>query len=97
MGMIGRALIRRGDNCYYLHVGADGLTIAPAQAHSVYGSFIPSEWQYDLELAGPDTSANVRRVDASEVIHARYAINPETPWRGYGPIQRGNRSWQAQC
>ena len=51
--MIGRGLVRRGDLVFYLDTTSDGLTLLPAQTHSIAGGPMPSGWVYDVTLAGP--------------------------------------------
>ena len=85
MQMFGRALIRNGDNVYHLDTGA-GLTIIPGQTHSVAGGFMPSSWIYDVSLPGPSGTYGIV-AGAQDVLHLRYATDPETPWRGAGPLQ----------
>ena len=87
--MIGRALIRRGDNVYYLDT-SDGLTIIPGQTHSVDGHYMPATWQYDISLPGPATTHSVL-TGAENVLHMRYATDPQTPWRGKFAVRFGNR------
>ena len=84
MQMIGRALIRRGDNVYYLDT-TDGLTIIPGQTHSVDGHYMPATWVYDVSLPGPATTHSVI-TGAENVLHLRYATDPQTPWRGHSPL-----------
>ena len=84
MMMLGRSLIRSGDDVYYLDTSA-GLTILPAQTHSVDGGPLPSGWRYNLSLPGPSTT-HTMIVDADDLLHIRYAVDPQTPWRGKGPI-----------
>ena len=82
--MIGRSLIREGDNCFHLDT-SDGLTILPCQTHSIDGGPMPSTWRYTLSLPGPSLTHGLI-VDGEEVLHLRYAVDPQTPWRGKGPI-----------
>ena len=82
--MMGRSLIRQGDNVYYLDT-TNGLTILPAQTHSVDGGPLPVGWRYTVSLPGPSTTHSMI-VDADDLLHLRYAVDPQTPWRGMGPI-----------
>ena len=83
--MIGRGLVRRGDLVFYLDT-SDGLTLLPAQTHSVDGSAMPSSWTYDVSLAGPGEMKTLRPVSAASVCHFRYGVDVERPWRGNPPL-----------
>ena len=85
MELIGRSLLRRGDAVFYLDT-SDGLTLLPAQTHSIDGGPMPSGWVYDVTLAGPGQLKTVRPVSASGVLHFRYGCDVETPWRGNAPL-----------
>ena len=84
MMMLGRDLIRSGDRAYYLDT-SNGLTIIPSQTHSIGGGPMPSSWRYELTLPGPSTTRGIN-VGANDVLHLRYAVDPERPWRGMGPL-----------
>ena len=86
MEMIGRSLIRRGDSVFYLDTSGDGLTLLPAQTHSIDGGPMPSSWTYDLTLAGPGELKTLKPVPADGVLHFRYACDVERPWRGNAPL-----------
>ena len=85
MELIGRALLRRGDAVFYLDT-SDGLTLLPAQTHSIAGGPMPSGWVYDVSLAGPGELKTLRPVRAAGVLHFRYGCDVETPWRGHAPL-----------
>ena len=85
MELIGRSLLRRGDAVFYLDTSA-GLTLLPAQTHSIDGGPMPSSWTYDLTLAGPSELKTLRPVQAEGVVHFRYGCDVETPWRGNAPL-----------
>ena len=85
MELIGRSLIRRGDSVFYLDT-SDGLTLLPAQTHSIAGGPMPSSWTYDVSLAGPGELKTLRPVRADGVLHFRYGCDVETPWRGNAPL-----------
>ena len=85
MELIGRSLLRRGDSVFYLDT-SDGLTILPAQTHSIDGGPMPSGWVYDVSLAGPGELKTLRPVRAEGVLHFRYGCDVETPWRGNAPL-----------
>ena len=85
MELIGRSLLRRGDSVFYLDTSA-GLTLLPAQTHSIAGGPMPSGWVYDVTLAGPGELKTLRPVRAEGVLHFRYGCDIETPWRGNAPL-----------
>ena len=85
MELIGRSLLRRGDSVFYLDT-SDGLTLLPAQTHSIAGGPMPSGWVYDISLAGPGELKTLRPVHAAGVLHFRYGCDVETPWRGNAPL-----------
>ena len=85
MELIGRALLRRGDAVFYMDT-SDGLTILPAQTHSIDGGPMPSGWVYDVSLAGPGELKTLRPVRAEAVLHFRMNSDVETPWRGHAPL-----------
>ena len=85
MELIGRSLLRRGDAVFYLDT-SDGLTLLPAQTHSIAGGPLPSGWVYDVTLAGPGELRTLRPVRAEGVLHFRYGCDVETPWRGNAPL-----------
>ena len=87
MMMVGRSMIRNGDNVYHLDTNADdGLTILPTQSHYVAGGPSPSSWRYSLHLPGPSLTQSFDAA-GENLLHVRYAADPETPWRGHGPLQ----------
>ena len=88
LAMIGRSLIRRGEIVF--RIEADpmrGLRLAPAQSWDVIGSDDPSAWRYRLVISGPDRTKTYNQVNQDSVIHLRFAADPQTPWRGMGPLQ----------
>ena len=85
MELIGRGLVRRGDLVFYLDT-SDGLTLLPAQTHSIAGGPMPSGWVYDVSLAGPGEQKTLRPVPAESVLHFRYGVDIERPWRGNAPL-----------
>ena len=85
--LVGRALIRRGEIVLFIDV-VDGLiTLTPAASHDVRGSAAASTWRYRVNLAGPERQRTFKNVSGQQVLHIRYSADPETPWRGQGPLQ----------
>ena len=87
LAQIGRALIRSGEVVYYLDVQGGELMLLPCESWDVGGGAHPSTWTYRLSLGGPDRTMTLDPVQAAGVIHCKYSTDPETPWRGVGPIQ----------
>ena len=87
LNMVGRALIRRGEILLYIEVEGGEITLRPVASHSVYGGDNPGDWTYRLNLAGPKQQRTLRNVMADGVVHVQYGADPETPWRGVGPLQ----------
>ena len=87
LGMIGRALIRRGDVLFLIEVSRGELGLIPASEWDVEGGYHPATWSYRLTLAGPTRQLVMRNVPAERVLHFRYAADPARPWYGVGPIQ----------
>ena len=85
MELIGRALVRRGDAIFYLDT-SDGLSLIPAQTHSIDGGYMPDSWVYDLTLAGPGQFTSIHPVEAAGVLHFRTNCDVESPWRGHAPL-----------
>lgn len=86
LALVGRQLVRRGELVFLIRVGREGLQLLPAQSHDVWGGPDPMGWQYRLTISGPD-AIETHTVPATAVVHLRYAVEPETPWRGVGPLQ----------
>ena len=85
MELIGRSLLRRGDSVFYMDT-SDGLTLLPAQTHSIAGGPMPASWTYDVSLAGPGELKTLRPLSAEGVLHFRLNCDVETPWRGHAPL-----------
>ena len=85
--MVGRALIRKGEIALAIDVREGALTLSPAATIDVTGGHDQREWVYSLMLAGPSRTTTRKRLPAASVVHLRYSADPETPWRGAGPLQ----------
>ena len=86
LAMAGRALIRRGEMAAAIKVGGGSVSLLPAQEIDVSGGPDPASWRYSLTLGGP-SSTETLKLEPGAVIHLRYAVDPEQPWRGVGPFQ----------
>ena len=86
MALIGRSLIRKGEIVFRIDTSGGALSLTPAQTHNVSGGPDPATWGYELHLPGPSESVSVE-LTAASVLHFVYAVDPDTPWKGIGPIQ----------
>ena len=86
MEMIGRSLIRRGEIVFLIDTSAGALQLLPAQAHDVDGGPWPDSWTYRLTLGSPSQTETYDGVPAASVLHFRYAVDPERPYLGNGPL-----------
>ena len=87
MATIGRRLIRNGAAMFLIDVDPMGtVQLIEATAWDVMGTWRPSTWSYRLDLMGPSNSTHTVRVPADQVIHFRYATNPDHPWLGIPPM-----------
>ena len=83
--MAGRQLIRAGEIVLLISVQDGKITLAPASSHDVQGG--PENWTYRLTVSGPSDQRTYNSIPAASVLHFRYATDPATPWKGYGPLQ----------
>ena len=87
MAMAGRALIRRGELVLVIQVDPErGLRLLPAASHDVAGGPDPASWRYRCAVGGPARTLTFADLPAASVIHLTYSVDPERPWRGYGPL-----------
>ena len=87
LSMIGRALIRRGEILFEVDVSEGQVRLMPAASYDVDGEPDPRTWRYRLNLGGPDLQITRENLWGESVVHIQYARDPETPWRGVGPLQ----------
>ncbi|MCY3701492.1 MAG: hypothetical protein OXG16_02315 [Rhodospirillales bacterium] len=86
LGMVGRALIRRGEVVLLIRVEGGELRLLPCESHDIDGGPDPAGWSYRCTVGGPERTLTYNGVPAESVIHVRYAVDVERPWRGYGPL-----------
>ena len=84
--IIGRSLIRRGESVWRIDTTGGNLTLLPAETWSIEGEPNPASWEYRLTLGGPSRTFTYDYVPFDSVLHFRYAVDPERPWHGNGPI-----------
>ena len=85
MASIGRNLIRNGESLHEITVEGGVVTLKQSSNWTVEGG---AHWQYQADFAEPSQTAS-RLLDADRVIHIRWAVNPQEPWRGVGPFSSG--------
>ena len=88
--MLGREVIRVGECVFLIDVTASVVTLQPSSHWDITGGPDPASWLYEVERAGPTTSLTAHTVSERRVIHARYGVDPNQPWRGVGPLSRAN-------
>ena len=87
LSTIGRALMRAGESVHAIDVGPDGaVRLRPVGQWDVTGDVTEESWTYRVTLNGP-TMTRTRQVPAAGLIHCRYEVDPDRPWRGVGPLQ----------
>jgi len=89
LATVGRELIRCGECVYALDTANGRLNLLPASTWDVYGDPSPDSWEYRCDLVGPN-GHDTRTLPASGVLHFRYAVRPDRPWEGLGPLQVAN-------
>ena len=87
LSMLARAIIGRGEFVAYMQVRGGRVELTPCAAWDVDGSYDRTTWRYRLDLSGPSGQASVEQVRPENVLHARYAVAPTSPWRGIAPLQ----------
>ena len=88
LSTIGRALLRRGEIVLVIDVNPDGrVRLVPAADWNVTGDWEPETWDYRVNLAGPSRYTTRAHVPAAAVVHPRFEVDPDRPWRGVGPLQ----------
>ena len=90
LGMIGRALIRRGESVFDIDTTRGNIDLAPVNEYDITGGARPWDWVYSLTIAGPSDIETRNDVSEASVIHCRYAVEPSKPWRGLGPLDVAN-------
>ena len=90
LGMVGRALIRRGEIVFYIDTSGGAVDLLPCQTHDVQGGPSPRSWEYRCTVSGPERTHSYNDVPAEGVIHFMYARDADRPWRGISPLQSAN-------
>lgn len=85
--LIGRSLIRHGQAVFSIDVKDGAARLYPVAVWKISGSYDPSEWRYNLTLAGPSESHSIPDAPAAQVIHVMCSTDPNCPGIGFGPLQ----------
>lgn len=86
MSLIGRSLIRNGEAVFAIEVHEGQVVLIPAASWDVSGDVDPSTWTYRLSLSGPSRFTTLSPVPAEAMVHIRYQVDAERPWRGVSPL-----------
>ena len=86
LSMIGRSLIRQGEILFSIEANNGRVSLVPAASWDVEGDADPASWSYRLTLGGPSKLSTLEPVAANDMIHVRYQVDPEQPWRGVAPL-----------
>ena len=86
LALIGRSLVRRGELVCYMSPD-NGIDLLPCSSHDVSGGASPHSWRYRCVVSGPSRTRTYRGLPREGVIHLTYSVDPETPWKGAGPLQ----------
>ena len=87
LALIARGLVRNGETVLDISVDSDGLRLTPCSEVDLYGTPDPRDWRYRITKHGPDVTLTSAQVSADRVLHFRYAVDPDRPWIGVGPLQ----------
>ena len=86
MSLIGRSLIRNGEVLFAIEVHEGRVELIPAASWDISGDVDPASWLYRLSLSGPSRFTTIEPVPAEAMIHVRYQVDTERPWRGVSPL-----------
>ena len=90
--LMGREMLRVGESVHLIEIVDGRLTLQPVNTWDLSGTPDPSTWIYKVTRAGPTSTLTTRNVSERRVVHARYAVDPDRPWRGVGPLTRASTS-----
>ena len=85
LAIIGRELVRRGECVFALKVVNGMMRLVPAGTWDVRGPWNEDAWTYRTDLFGA-SEHETELLPSAGVIHARYSIDPATPWVGQSPL-----------
>lgn len=87
MRLIGRALMRRGELVMLMRPTRTRLRLIPGETWDVKGNPDPSSWTYRVTAGGPNRTRTYDDQAGESLLHFTYAVDPEKPWKGHGPLQ----------
>ena len=93
-GMMGSALVLKGNAILALESTDAGLVAIPVTGSADGGTHDPASWLYTLNFSGPGTAAN-RRLRGADLLHFRWDVDARAPWRGVSPLTRAGVDAQA--
>ena len=85
LGMLGRSLVKRGEFVALIETDNGAVHLTPASSWSVQGT--PRSWVYEVTLGGPSETETMSNVSPAQVVHCMWAVDPEQPWQGLGPLK----------
>lgn len=86
LALIGRELIRRGENVLALKFVDGELRLIPAGTWDVRGGWSENDWTYRVDLFGA-SEHTTELLPSAGVVHPRYAVDPARPWLGVAPLK----------
>ena len=89
--LMGRNLIRRGEDVHLIQVHGGRVRLLPAGSWHVRGPADEDDWLYYLYRYGASESTH-DLVEGARVVHARYAVHSSRPWQGVAPLQWATRT-----
>lgn len=86
LAAMGRALIVKGESLHVLDGDGSMVRLLQPAAYEVLGqSPEPERWRYRVDLPTP-SATRTRVYGFEDVIHCQYAVRPNAPWKGVGPL-----------
>ena len=85
LALIGRNLIRRGEDHHRIYVRRGEIVLEPVGFAYAHGNGPdPLSWHYSATLYGP-TDSRHEIVPAASMVHCRYSVDASRPWLGVPP------------
>ena len=85
---IGRRLLLRGEAVYRIDVNG-AVRLFPASDWTITGGV--DSWLYKVKERAPYGDVT-RTLPASGVVHVRIGADPDSPWKGFGPLENASTS-----
>lgn len=93
LGDMVRKLVVQGEVVYYFDLSF----LLPVAHWEVVGGIVPSTWRYRIEMHSPSGQTSSVVVSSDRIVHPRYSIDANEPWKGIGPLQRAVLSGKLQA